>query len=352
MRYVVTALAASLGLVLAAGPAFCQKDENKEDISFKTYDGALIKGSFYPGSKGEKSPTVMMLHPWGSNSSKAGWVALAKRLQEKGYSVMTFDFRGHGLSTTVDPDKFWIYGPNRSEYKGPYKKDLSTIKYTDFKPSYLPYLVNDIMAARQDLDNRNDGNGCNVSNLLVIGAEEGASLGLAWMTEEFFRESINKKKDATVSPFQWKRDTTPERPASEDLAGGIWLSATRYPNKAPGPYAHYMQITRDKLRNVPMWFTYGETDKIGKDDAHNIASALKLDRGELKIKNNTLPIKGTQLRGQGLLGVPNLETEDLIEKFIDQMVKLRPNEARKMRNANEYQPFYAPLGGLGFSGYP
>jgi len=356
MRNLFLALNASLALVLAAGPGYSQnKDDNKEDISFRTFDGVLIKGTFYPGAKGDKSPTVMMLHKYGGNSNATGWVALAKRLQEKGYSVLAFDFRGHGLSTTIiDPEKFWKYQPNVTYYAKTPKKGQDTIKIGDFKSSYFPFLLNDIIAARQDLDNRNDNGGCNVSNILVIGAEEGAALGLTWMTYEFFRESINVKAPGVVVPWVWQPNKLVlDRPASEDLAGGVWLSATHFPQKINAPYSHCMNLTKDKLRTIPMWFTYGEADKVGKEDAHYIADILKLNKGDLKIKNPTLPIKGeTTLRGAGLLGVAKLDTEDLIEKFMDQMVKLRPNEAKKNRNANEFKFNSAPLSGLGFSGYP
>jgi hypothetical protein len=294
-----------------------------------------------------------MLHKWLGNSNAAGWVALAKRLQEKGYSVLTFDFRGHGQSTSVDPDKFWKYQPNVNNYTKTAKKDQNTIKIGDFRPAYFPYLLSDVMAAREDLDNRNDNGGCNVSNILVIGAEEGATLGLSWMTFEFFRESINKKQDANINPWAWKPNLPPDRPGSEDIAGAIFLSATRSPAKISAPYSHFMTLTKDKLHNIPMWFTYCEGDKTGKEDATHIADMLKLNKADIKIKNPTLPIKGdVNLRGAAMLGVAKLDTEDLIEKFLEQMVKLRPNEAKKNRNANEFKPYPAPLGGLGFTGYP
>jgi len=348
MRCAISAaLAVGLGFVLIA-PV---RSQDKEDVSFKTYDGVLIKGTFYTGSKGANSPTVIMLHKWGGNSSENGWTELAKRLQEKGYSVLTFDFRGHGQSTTVDPEKFWKFTPNVSHYKKSAKKDQSTIKYSDFKDSYLPFLLNDIMAAREDLDNRNDSGGCNVSNILVIGAEEGAGLGLAWMTSEFFRESINKKNDNTGLYGVWNPKLTLDRPASEDLAGAIFLSAPKSPLRLSFPYQHFETVTKDKLRTIPMWFTYGEEDKQGKADAAYFAEVFKLNKGDLKIKNLTLPIPKTTLRGSKLLAQPALQTptEDLIEKFLENMVKLRPNEAKKIRNANEYKPYPAPVGGLGFA---
>src|SRR5258707_4083418 len=73
---------------------------DKEDVSFKTFDGVLLKGSFYKSAKGGNSPVVMLLHKFGgSRAAQSDWEKLAVRLQKKGYAVMAFDFRGHGTST-------------------------------------------------------------------------------------------------------------------------------------------------------------------------------------------------------------------------------------------------------------
>jgi len=50
-------------LVLIAGPALAQDEKkpstiNKEDVSFKSIDGVLLKGTFYPSAKGGNSPVV------------------------------------------------------------------------------------------------------------------------------------------------------------------------------------------------------------------------------------------------------------------------------------------------------
>ena len=73
---------------------------DKEDVSFKTFDGVLLKGSYYKSAKGGNSPVVMLLHKFGGSRAQGDWEKLAVRLQKKGYAVMAFDFRGHGTSTT------------------------------------------------------------------------------------------------------------------------------------------------------------------------------------------------------------------------------------------------------------
>ena|SRR5260221_1123127 len=96
MRSTLLVPVAGLVLALSAGLGYSQdKDKgNKDDISFASYDGVLIKGSFYPSAKGGNAPVVMFLHKFGSDTGKDGWDDLAAQLQTKGYSVLAFDFRG------------------------------------------------------------------------------------------------------------------------------------------------------------------------------------------------------------------------------------------------------------------
>src|SRR5262249_50434133 len=71
---------------------------DKERVKFDTWDQVEIHGTFYPGSKGNKSPCALLLHPIGANSQMQGWDELASSLQKEGFAVLTFDFRGHGDS--------------------------------------------------------------------------------------------------------------------------------------------------------------------------------------------------------------------------------------------------------------
>ena len=65
-----------------------------EKVRFETFDRVELQGLFYPGSKGNKSPCVLLLHAIGSTSHQEGWDDLAKELQQKGFAVLSFDFRG------------------------------------------------------------------------------------------------------------------------------------------------------------------------------------------------------------------------------------------------------------------
>ena len=148
-----------------------KKSDSSENIKFDSVDGVELRGSFYAASKA-KAPAVLMLHRYGG--SRQGWEKLAEELQSKGFAVLTFDFRGHGESTKVTSD-FWTFPANINHIRGG-RKDKKIIRQSEFRTDYLPMLVNDIVAAKHELDKRNDAGECNSSNVILIGAEEGAAL--------------------------------------------------------------------------------------------------------------------------------------------------------------------------------
>src|SRR6516225_7258478 len=87
-------------------PTECRSSE-PERIRFDTADYVTIQGTYYPSDKGKRAPCAILLHPIGENSQMEGWDDLAKSLQRKGIAVLTFDFRGHGDSTSVEQN-FWL----------------------------------------------------------------------------------------------------------------------------------------------------------------------------------------------------------------------------------------------------
>src|SRR5262249_37940227 len=149
-----------------------------------TADKVTLKGSFYPGANGKKSACVILLHEFGSDRTKGGWDDLAKALEKEGFAVLSFDFRGHNDSCTVDPQYFWNFPMNAVFRRS---KTGDTISANDIKLkkfTYLPHLINDIAAAKRYLETRNDASDCNVSNLFIIGSKEGAALGASWLAYE------------------------------------------------------------------------------------------------------------------------------------------------------------------------
>src|SRR5262245_59647399 len=101
---ITISLVAALTLFGADAPLSAQvKAPEPKNIDLLTVDKVELKGKFYASTKGREAACVILLHPLGDNSTGKEWTNFAKKLQEKGYAVVAFDFRGHGDSTTVQP---------------------------------------------------------------------------------------------------------------------------------------------------------------------------------------------------------------------------------------------------------
>ena len=193
MRFWTTApvlCAASVALVLIALPdntkAQFKGNPSKlpppEVETFTTADGVQLRGLFHKSPKGgQGDPVVILLYPPGVCNSMANedQEEFTLKLNENGYHVFRFDWRGHGKSTgIVDTEKFWdntfnpVTGPWNLKYiknakKKPLKNELSV---KDFDPKYFPVYITDLAAARFQIDKKNDRGDLNSSSIYVIGA--------------------------------------------------------------------------------------------------------------------------------------------------------------------------------------
>ncbi len=296
-----------------------------EAVKFYTFDQVEIHGTFYPGNKGNKSPCALLLHAIGGNTQQEGWDELAKKLQEKNFAVLTFDFRGHGDSTSVAQD-FWRLDRNNQLLKS-YKpgKPHDQIRYQDFTtPSNYASLVNDIAAAKRYLDKRNDSNDCNSANVVVIGAESGATLGALWIRTEWVRI---ESRPFVASPG-------PRQPEGQGISCAIWLSISpdigfgknkwKMPVEtwltSPIRERNFTFAVRDK---VPMYFLYGEQDSKSAKFAEHLCERIERNT---KIKlTGKKPIKDTKLAGIELIK-PSLETEKWVTTYAQKVIdELRVN---------------------------
>jgi pimeloyl-ACP methyl ester carboxylesterase len=314
--------AGAVGLIIAvAGPAQPQapskdkdkapQDPNRSRVAFQTVDFVELEGTYYRGSKGRDTPCVMLVHKFGSDRSKSGWDELAKMLQNEGFAVLSFDLRGHGGSINITPS-FWQLPANRNGIIRADPKRQTTIQASSFKASYLPWLVNDLMAARRFLEGKNDSGELNASSMYVIGAQEGAALGMTYIASEWYRQY--------VIGFRALQSDGTRRIAGRNIAGAVWLSM---PIRPAQPQPGFTLDVRNWIRNTtgmrdenPMCFIFGERDDQAKRDAEELFRLLThvSPGGREKHKlDQKLEIKGTDLAGQAFLapaaqglGVPQL----------------------------------------------
>jgi alpha-beta hydrolase superfamily lysophospholipase len=308
-------LLAAAGIVLANGLVHAQ--ESAENVNILTPDGVKLRGQFYPSEK-KCLATVIMLHPVGEGKSMKvpEWKNLALTLQKAGYSVLMFDFRGHGDSTEIaSPKDFWNIKANVLNVKTKNKDEIDVKDYIKQGSAYLPVLVNDIAAARAYLDRRNDNNkDCNTSSIIVIGADTGATLGAIWMNAEGFRYKYTPAA-APLMKAEWAKTSE-----GNDIIAAVFLSISpKLENRKVSVSAILKNACKDKGTAVCFL--------SGKDDA-KFAKTMETNLKVAKSNKHQFIVSAeapTDLSGVKLL-TASLKTDGAILKYLDGVVDDRKSE--------------------------
>ncbi len=317
--YFPAGLLGMAGLLMFLSSLAAQGDKaSGEKVRFTTVDGVEIQGTSHQASK-PRAPTVLLLHPLNEDSNKKAWITLAEDLKKSGYSVLRFDFRGHGQSTGIEAETFWKFPHNIKFVRGYPKK--SNIEYKDMSPAYFPALVNDIAAAKSFLDNRHDAGLCNTASTIVIGAESGAILGGIWLNSEWHRFRFEPPAIMFGNPEISKR------PEGKDVIACIWLSAgSKLGSRTLTPSRLYDLAAREGA--TPMVFMYSDGDTAGKTIAKGCESKIKGSKKDDKKYPFTAAVEikeGKTLKGMGLLQ-KSLGTNDAIVAYIQEVVQAKGNE--------------------------
>jgi len=322
---------------VAAEPVFSR-------VSFPTCDGLELSGTFYPAAaagKKDKDAVVMLLHdfdPRKGGGSHGEWDKLAEKLQEEGYSVLSFDFRGFGQSKTVR-DEFWKFRHNQQGIPRGYKngvKSAESIDQKDFQAFYYPFLVNDIAAAKAFLDRKNDARAVNSSNLLLVGAGDGATLGALWMAAEMHRQRDTSPPMLIPPPVPLRMDD----PEGKDIAGAVWLTIS--PNIAGRGVSRAVSgalVESARENKVPIAFLYGKNDTNASNLTLNYLNAIQPKKYDLK-NTGEKAIAGTELGGSKLLGERVGATKEII-KQLDRVMEDRGSKEWKKREEEKSRYFWS-----------
>lgn len=321
---------------LGTPAAHSQKDDDPKPVDIVTIDGVELKGTWYPATQGKNAATVLMLHATGEDSKKAEWIGLAKALQGKGYAVLRFDFRGHGDSVTVRPGKpnpnpmqrepgFWDESENMKGVYGGTKRPKS-IEFKSFQKTYYKVLANDIAAAKAFLDEKNDAGECNSSNLVLLGAKDGATLGALWLNAEMHRYKLMPK--TPKMPFN-KPDLS--NPEGQAVTGFVALSASgTLGDRQVNLGSMLSKAGRDG--KIPMAFFYAEGDSKGKQTAVAAEKTFKNIKDSSKFTGAVKVTNGEKFSGVQLLA-KSLGTEKAILEYLENSLKDK-NVAAKSRAGN------------------
>jgi alpha-beta hydrolase superfamily lysophospholipase len=331
--------------VSAPGPVSAADDIQSKKVSFTTFDEVELSGTFYrsapAGGKKDKDAVVLLLHDFrhnkGGSSQEDGWHRLAGELQKEGYAVLSFDFRGFGNSKSVSP-RFWSYVHNSRGIRGANKKNPpASIDEKDFNSGYFLALVNDIAAARAYLNVLNDANEVNSSNILVVGAGQGATLGALWLASECRRQKDNQSDKLFLG--QSPQFHFLDEPEGNDVGAAVWL--TIYPaleGKMVGKQVISALVDAARNFRIPSYFLYAKNDTKAYDFLYKNGDlkTLLTESGKKKggVKEKAIPGAG-ELMGSKLLS-SRLKTTNYIVDYLNNVVEERGSKVRKDRQDQKY----------------
>ncbi|MBN2023589.1 MAG: hypothetical protein JW809_12460 [Pirellulales bacterium] len=130
-----------------------------EAVDLVTKDGVLLKATFFPGTKGNQSVPVVLLHMYKGSRNEYG--ALADGLQQMGHAVLVPDLRGHGQSTQV-------------------RSGGRPLEAETMPPLAFAGMIEDLETCKRFLVDKNDAGELNIEKLCIVGAEMSTPLALAW----------------------------------------------------------------------------------------------------------------------------------------------------------------------------
>jgi pimeloyl-ACP methyl ester carboxylesterase len=313
---------------------------DSEKITFESFDKVELQGDWYPSNKGAKARCALVIHKLGGDRKQMA--PIAEELQKAGFAVLAPDLRGHGASKSVTASDFWKVGANQRGIKkaGASAKKLDEIDFKEFSNTYYSFLVNDLVACKIAMEKKNNARECNINDLVIVGAEDGATLGAMWLFTEWDRRKpfINGMGMIQLG-----------EPEGKDIAAVVALSlrpdlgsGTKTLNLANNIPAFYTgQGLRDgeKIREkTGFCFFYGKEDASAASITKRVYDmALQADKYKLKLTYK-VELK-TKLAGAALLAQEGLDVEPLIIKYLnDKVFEARKDTLWGEREVKNYNP--------------
>jgi len=332
-----------LGLAVAlclqgGGPAQAasgQAESQGRRVHIRTVDFVELQGTFYPAARDRRDTCVLLLHDVhpgnGGSSRDEPWDDFAANLQQAGFDVLSFDFRGFGESTRV-AEEFWDRGrfPFNQLIRGAARKP-SSIHVEDFPSQYFPNLANDVAAARAFLDRCSDRGEVNSSNLVVVGAGEGATLGLMWMAAEC-RLQRDRASDQPL-PLRHQLD----EPEGQDLACGVWLNIS---SVLAGRRVPLLKLLKDvtqkgKVRTVLL------ASKTAASAAKIVQYAEAANRGQKKRMAIARVIPGMNKQPARMMLADRDIARWIVEDCLKNVLDVRGTREARKHEAEKYSYYWA-----------
>lgn len=313
----------------------------------QTIDGVYLNVHYWLPDKPKnpkETPIVLMLHMRGR--SQRDWFPMAKELQEKGFAVCTFDFRGHGQSREVNPE---VYQPVEIAMKkaeaqaaaalrervvprgsravaeaidARSKKPIQTTDSIDQAEEFrngraLAYaLPIDVQTVKEFLIGKHNEGVINIQRLGIVAAEMGATIALQWMAAQEFKvvrtrgwEQVDGDLVALVllSPmytFDAFRAPTSFDPLGEQIPVMIGSANEGKSADEAGKVARKLRVPERKI------------DDVNSNDEGTERTSKSKSRGNQRPRSGWVMV-GSKLIGSDLLRPPVDGLDQLIVRFLE-----------------------------------
>jgi hypothetical protein len=326
-------------LVPKAGPPDRPRDpvdppepKGPHAVGFRSADDVALRGTFYPGPQGRRSKCVLLLHDAGQSRNEANLVRLAQSLNGEGYAVLTLDFRGHGESVRVgkafgdfphNRDVRAFPGPVRLGGRAPDDDTVGTINRVNFPAAYYPHFVDDVVAAKAFLDEKDRKGQVDAANLVVVGIGDGATVGSLWLATESARH--RSAAPGAMAKYQ-------PVPEVRHVAGAVWINfRLTLGGLDRGAALGEWLRSAGRHQAVPMTFVYGQQDRAGQSNALKAVEAIR----PAPRLTQALAVPQAGLVFGHLLLAQGLNTERIVLDTVKQMLDRPDGAAQLPRPAGE-----------------
>ena len=315
---VVRKLTSSLALAVAVmltvvGPAPAQEGKSKKKAgrpgtkTLETKDGVQLKCTYYPGTKGDQTVPVILVHGWGG--VRGEFDGLASYLQqEHGHAVIVPDLRGHGGSTK----------------RRLRNNDQKTINPDRMKPAEMQRMILfDLESVKKFLLEENNKGQLNIELLCVVGSEMGAIVGLNWTAQD------------------WSWPQLPAYKQGQDVKAFVLIS----PLESFRGLKLHRGLRHPAVQRLSAMVLVGKENNNVHRKAKRIYTALKRyhqssskESKEPQDQDLFMPLLKTSLQGNKLVVARSLNVPQIIAKFIEWRLVMKQEEYPWAKRVN-------PLGG-------
>jgi pimeloyl-ACP methyl ester carboxylesterase len=273
-----------------------------EPVELTTEDGLKMKATFFPGTKGEESIPVILLHGFNNKEGKHSGKdftqeeglareGLARFLQAQlGCAVIVPDLRGHGKSNEIKVGK-----------------RIEKLDGKPLRPQQIAAIVNqDLRAVKNYLWKCNNEKKLNLCKLTVIGVEEGATLALSYAADD---AAGYEQGEARVGPLR----------LGNFVKAAVLISPA---TKVTGLNTAQVMKMPEIVRDLPVMIVVGNKSKDRFTEANRLRDLFVKSRplaDDAKPESISVWFYSrieTSLQGIKLLAEPDLKVPDKIRAFM------------------------------------